>query len=174
MNAFALPEGRRGRLLALGFLAIAASLLWLVAVGPLVELHASRAERLAMREALVARFAAAGTAGASDPVLVEGETDAMAAARLQDIVRTRAEALGLDIARVETLSPEAAGETVKVGLRIDLECTYDDLVRLLADLRSAPATLAVEALSLEAGEDGLVRGVISIRAYRALGGGGAS
>ena len=172
MSISALPGGRRGRMLAVAFLALFLGVLWLGLIAPLWELYAFRAERLAMREALAERMAE--QSGASAPMLVpiDGDSDAMAAAGLQDLVRARADGLGLQVAQVETLAPEPLGEFVKVGLRIDVECSYADCARLLADLRDAPVTLVVDGLALEAGEAGVMQGTISVHAYRPAASGG--
>ena len=100
--ALALPEGPRGRALALGLGAIVLAGLWLAAGQPLLDAYADRADELERRAALATRMAdlsaslpelqreAAAQSTDTTPAsaTLEGASDALAGAALQSLVES--------------------------------------------------------------------------------------
>lgn len=153
----ALPTGLPGKLLALGLAACVPAAVWAAAVAPLVALHADRAEALSQRRVLARRMArvvqtlpelerqaaeAAAYGPAPDSVL-QGPTDAVAAAALQQVVRDLAAEAGAVLTSAEALAVEQVGAYRRVGLRVALGAPWPALVRLLQAIerRASPAML---------------------------------
>lgn len=83
--------------------------------------------------------------------LIPGETPSLAAAQLQERVRTLATQSGLDLVTTQVMREEAAGEfrkiAVQVTLRGDLSALADFLARVeYGDWRLAVTTLEVRSL----------------------------
>ncbi len=152
-----LPTGRRGQMLALALTLLAALILWRGIAGPLVDLYAARAEALTARMAMAAhmqaiaaqlpalRRAAAGTAA---PALLDGATDALAAARLQELVGGLAGAAGLTPTSLETLPSEQRGAFRRVGIRISLAAPWPRLVGLLGAIERVHPRMLLDDLEL--------------------------
>ena len=111
-----LPTGRSGRLLALGITGIALALVWLILVAPILGLYGDQAIRrdrdaalLVRMEQLVGRLpdlrdrAAALAEGGGQSFTIEGVSDAVAAATLQDTLQNMASVVGGNVASFETV-----------------------------------------------------------------------
>jgi len=160
-----LPTGRSGQALALGVLVVGLGIVWLLVGQPLVELHAEQGARLASRLTLAARMeeriaespaegpeATGASAIASYPSgLIEAESDALGAALLQDLVTTAATDAGLALSSVETLPAEDAGALRKIGLRLNLEGSYDALIKMIGSLRQGSQALILDDLEIHGG-----------------------
>lgn len=162
-----LPDGRLGRLLALGVTVLLLVLVWLAAVAPLLGWYHDRAEFNADRRAYATRMsevvaqaptlqrrAAALRANGPLPTsLLSGDTDAIAGARLQEIVQGLASRDGITLASSETLPGVQVGRYRRIGLRISLTAPYAVLVRLMqAILQDAPRGIAGQSgIGLAAG-----------------------
>src|ERR1700739_2917395 len=96
MKSLSLPTGPRGRALALLFLLLALAIFWFGAVAPLRDLYATRAETLQRQDVLaqrmaglaaavpdLTRLARAQSATAVPIPALQGRTDGVAAAALQ-------------------------------------------------------------------------------------------
>jgi general secretion pathway protein M len=149
----ALPDGRPGRLAALGMLAAALLAAWLLAVGPLLDVYGQRAQDLALQHETVTRMerlsaalpALRQRAARSAPrpaLLIGGATDAIADANLQDMLQQAAAATGASISTAENLPPTIIGHDQRIGLHIVVTASYRNLVGLIATLEhSSPATV---------------------------------
>jgi len=158
-----LPTGRQGRLLAVAFTLVLVALLWLGLVSPLVGLHHDREERLAQKHALVDHMALLAAslpalktqaadlqnANAQSPLL-GGATDALAAARLQEMLEKMTASASVTLLSVESLPAEATGANRRIGLKVDLTGTYSALVDLLRRIDETTPPLLVDELSLQA------------------------
>ena len=185
----ALPEGRRGQALAVGLLLLCLGLVWIVVAAPLIALHGERAESLAGRRALAARMAQlaatlpdlraqAATVQAVGPAqsaLLEGATDAVAGATLQQLVLDLAVQAGATPSSTETLAAEQVGAYRRVGVRIALTAPWPVLVRLLQAAAEATPGLLVNDLQIR-GSRLLVRpadvpldALMTVSAFRAGG-----
>lgn len=138
----ALPEGPRGRALALALTATVLMAVWLGCAQPLLQWHAARAELLAQRRALMLRMTQLAAtlpklqhqiAGERPQAtaLLEGPSDAIAGAALQGVVQSLAKQASIGLNSVETLPSEPRGAYRRVGLRIELSAQWPELMQLL-------------------------------------------
>lgn len=159
-----LPEGRRGRVLALMLLLMAVALVWLVIVGPLIGFYSQYASRIALAQQTAERMAhlqeilphlrqSAAHRPSSAPQLIDGASDTMASATLQDKLAHLASQSGIEISSSETLAPIREGSYQRIGLHITLSAPYPALIRFLTDLAQASPALVVDGLHLHASED---------------------
>jgi hypothetical protein len=158
----ALPTGTTGRALALALLTLLAMLAWFAAVDPLLEWHARRAEALAHKQTLLPRLEAlaaslpewrraqaesASRAGAR-PSLLEGGTDAVAAAALQGRVQAMASQAGARVTSMEILAAEARGPYRRIAVRVAAEGQLPELLELLRAVGDAAPRMLVDAVQL--------------------------
>lgn len=173
MTALRLPDGRAGQglavLLLLGVLALA----WTVVAVPLLDWHAERAASLQSRRILGARMAQIAAAlpalqqqaaAAGTPVavpLLDGASDAVAGAGLQQRVQDMAGRVGATLSSAELLPAEAAGTYRRVRLRVAVRAPWPVLVALLDAIATGQAGtapgLTVDDLQVH-GTGGFIRG----------------
>ena len=157
----ALPTGPRGRTLALALLLLAVLLLWFGTIAPLRALYAERADTLARYEMLVrhmeslaaaepalSRLAQAQTGEAAPIPALEGASDGVAAAALQQKLNEFATAAGLHIDSAETLPPEASGNWHAIAVRVTLTGPWGALTRLLLAIAQSDTPMVVDDLQL--------------------------
>ncbi|GBQ87715.1 type II secretion system protein GspM [Asaia krungthepensis] len=158
-----LPEGRRGQILAVTILGIAVLILWLAVLGPLAGLYITRSAQLGMDRETVTRMAhlrailphlrqTAARVPHTPPMLIEGESDAIAGATLQNSLSQIATESGADIGSSETLATMREGAYRRIGLHITLTAPYPSLARFLASVQEASPAMIVETLHLHASE----------------------
>ena len=157
-----LPTGRRGQALALGITLLALGLLWFGLAMPLLAEYEDRAAILASRRELVgrmarlvdelpaleARLAAPATTGAVKDILLNGETDAIAGANLQQLIQERAARAGMSLTSLEMLPTTVAGGYRRIGLRISATAPWPVLVPLLASLPQDKPRLLIDDLQI--------------------------
>jgi len=163
--AAALPVGRRGRLLALALACLALALIWLALVAPLMDLYATRAQRLAEQQVLADHMAALAAAlpdlqrqGAGVPLpaqggagLLEGPSDAVAGAALQGRLQEMVNAAGASLTSAEMLPPRTVAGLSRIGVRASVYAAdWPKLVGLLRAIREADPHLLIDDLSLHA------------------------
>ena len=157
----ALPEGPRGRILALLLTASLLATLWFGCVQPLIDWHAARAEALEQRRALLQRMdelvttlpelrQQASSARAPVAALLEGGSDAVAGATLQSAVQGMATAAGAPLSSMETLPAEQSGLYRRIGLRVATAAPWPVLVALLRAVEQATPRMLVDDLQLRA------------------------
>src|SRR5690349_18204043 len=143
--AIALPDGPRGRALALGMTAATLGLLWLAVAQPQMNAYQDGSDALQRREALAERMSgvadslpqrqkeAKATQAAGPPVsaTLDGTTDALAAANLDSLVEGMDSRAGAHVTSTEALPAEAVGEYRRISLRISVDATWVVLVHLL-------------------------------------------
>jgi len=191
-GAAGLPEGARGRALALALTVVALASIWAAVVDPLVHLYQDRAETLAQRSTLARRMEAVAAAlpgyrrqaeaaqgaGAAAPTLLPEATDALAAAALQERVQALAQQAGATVASAEALPAEAAGPYQRIGLRVSLSTTYPKLMEVLRRVAEASPPMLVDDLrlqrSLALGSHEGMEASMTIIAFRAGAAGGRS
>jgi hypothetical protein len=165
--SLALPTGRNGKVLALGLTVLVLALAWWGAVRPLIDWYGEQAETLAQRQAVALRMArvaatlpalrAQAEAAPASPTavaLLDGETDAIAAANLQERLQALAAAAGTSLTSVEMLPVERpAGEPANsdraVRLRLTFDAPWATLVRLLDRMEAGPPLMLLDDLRLE-------------------------
>ncbi len=156
----ALPEGARGRALALGCTVLAAALVWLGVAAPLVDWYMARADLLEQRRAIAARMA---TLAATRPALeralatptvhasralADSATDALASAALQQLVADMAARAKVDIGSVETLAGEPAGAYRRIRLHLSVHAALPPLVHLLTAIEQSDLSMLIDDLEI--------------------------
>jgi general secretion pathway protein M len=148
-----LPTGRTGRLLALGMTLAVLGALWVGIAAPLLAWHADRAVELENRRAVARRMAvlaemlpelrlqaqsAAGGPGRSGVEdTLEGASDAIAGAALQQRLQEMAARAGAPLSSAEALPGEPAGAYRRITVRVALSAPWPTLVRLLQAVAQA-------------------------------------
>jgi general secretion pathway protein M len=181
----ALPTGARGRALAAAITLLAAALLWLALVAPMLGWYAERQARLGQQRVLAQRMEAmlatlpalrriaqdaAATATPAGAVL-EGATDQVAAATLQQKLDELARASDVRIGSAEVLPAEAAGAWRAISVRVEVRAPWPALVALLAAIAGSPTPMVVDAVQLQGPpraehEPDLIEAHFTVTAYR--------
>ena len=163
-SAASLPQGPRGRALALAVTLAGLALLWLAVAQPLLDAHAAAAAALARRETLAGRMAdlagslprlrlaaaALRAQPAAAAAVVEGGTDAIAGAALQGDMEAMTAHAGAHLTSVEALPGEAAGAYRRLALRVSVDATWPVLVGLLQAVEQATPRMFIDDLQLHA------------------------
>jgi general secretion pathway protein M len=160
-----LPEGRRGRWLAVGVTLGGFTLLWCGGVLPLVGSYADGVRALDARSALQERMAQRAQtvpqlrrdleqrarSGSADASLLAAASDTLAAAALQEMLQAMATHVGASLASVETMAVLPVGGYRQIGLHVSLIASWPVLIRLLAAVAQAQPNLLVDDLRLHNG-----------------------
>ncbi|GBQ29562.1 general secretion pathway protein GspM [Gluconacetobacter azotocaptans] len=160
----ALPEGRPGRLAALGLSAVVVMLAWLLVVAPLWGWYAQRAESLGIQRDTVARMEAlsaalpglrraAATSAPGPALLIGGATDAIASANLEETLQQTASSMGASISSAENVPAATIGPYQRIGLHIVVSAAFPTLVRLIATLERSSPAVVIDALHIHKSED---------------------
>lgn len=158
-----LPTGSRGRLLALSLTALALAVVWFGIAAPMLGWYADRTEQLNQREMLARRMAelaatrpelerqAAGlsASSAAPNALLAGETDAVAAATLQERMQDMAGKAGAQLSSVEMLAATQAGQFRRIGLRVAVEAGMANVIHLLELIEQAKPRMLVDELDFK-------------------------
>jgi general secretion pathway protein M len=161
--AHSLPTGRAGQALALGLTSLVLAVFWLGVVTPLVDWYGERADELAQQEALAqhmealvaalpalqAQGKAVAASGAGEAALLEGDSDNMASASLQERLQTMFAQTGVQLHSVETLAGEDAGPYRRIGLRVSFVASWPLLAALLKDIQLATPSLLVDDMQVK-------------------------
>ncbi len=153
-----------GRLLAALLLIFALGLVDGVIVDPLFGSYGAAEARLEAARARLARYrdiaaaadgiesAAARTRAerAASGVFLVGDTDALAAAALQNTIGALAREAGAELRSVQSLPPEESEGLVRVRLKSQLITTTRGLKRLLLALETGRPLLFVDAIKVRA------------------------
>lgn len=154
--------GLAGRVLALGLLLLVGAALWVGLAAPVLAWQDERAALLEQRQMLAARMAriaaslpdlqraaaAGGPAGPAAATLLEGATDAVAAAALQERVQEMAGRAGAPLSSAETIPGVQAGAYRQIGLHVALRASWPALIQLLRLLEQASPRMLVDDLQL--------------------------
>jgi len=157
-----LPTGRRGQLLAWGLLLVLLATAWVAVAAPLLDWHGGREEALQQRAILARRMAqaasrlpdlqrqaaAAATAGPVAATLLDGSTDAVAGATLQQLIQDMAARAGATLSSTETLPAEAVASYRRIGVRVALSAPWGVLVQLLRAVEQASPQMLVDDLQI--------------------------
>jgi general secretion pathway protein M len=151
-------------MLALGIAFIALAAFYTVALAPALDFYAANETTVETRRALSAKLkqmaqelpalraqvASLRAAAAGDRQTLEGGSDALAAAALQERVGEIAGTLGVAIASSEILPVEAEDGYRRLGLRLVVNGNYAGLIWLLAAIEKATPSLIVDNLQIRA------------------------
>ena len=157
----ALPEGRRGRLLALALTVSVLAALWVGCAQPLIDGHAARADTLDQQRALLQRMTALAatlpdlqrqSSGEQAPVaaLLEGPSDAIAGAALQSSVQHMAARAGAELNSMEMLPAEQRGAYRRIGLRVAASAQWPVLIELLRSIEQDSPRMLTDDLQFRA------------------------
>jgi hypothetical protein len=183
----ALPTGRPGRLLALGIAIAIPLVLWFGLGAPLLQWHAERAATLVERRELARRMqdllaeipdlqrrASQEPKVVGADSLLAGDSDAIAAAALQEKVQAIAAETGATVSSAEILPAQELGGYRRIGLKIAVYArVWSGLVRLLQGMQQATPKMLVGELEIRAmptrseAVDVPVSATITVLAYRA-------
>ncbi len=163
MATLDLPTGRNGRILAVLIALLVLALAWRAIAVPLIGWHDDRQETLEQRQALADRMAMlvqrlpmlrsqaqalAASGQASAGSLIEGNSDAVASAAIQEKVSAMAASLGLSLSSTETLAATREGAYRRVGVRVSLDAPFPVAVHLLQSIETAQPSLLVNDLQI--------------------------
>ncbi|HET7880692.1 MAG TPA: type II secretion system protein GspM [Acetobacteraceae bacterium] len=158
-----LPTGRPGQALALGMLLLALAALWLGVAMPLTDWYTERAAAMDQRavllgrmEALIATRAslaeqakAVAAAGVGENSLLDGDSDSVASAALQELLQARFMQAGVQLNSVETLPGDDSGTYRRVRLRISFNASWPVLMAMLKEFEVARPALLIDELSVQ-------------------------
>jgi len=161
-----MTTGPQGRLLALLLLLLVLGAVYLVAAAPLVELYSGRATDMEGKRMLVPRLKAAAdelpelrtraaslrTAAGTRKLTLEGASDAIASANLQNRIADIATSLGVTIGSAESLPVEARGGYRRIGLRVALNAPWPVLIELLRVAAQGQPRMLVDDLQLRSAD----------------------
>lgn len=164
--ALALPEGPRGRALALGLTALVLAALWLGVGQPLVQAYANGADELERRSMLASHmaevagslaelrreFAVRRTADRMPAnATLEGKSDALAGAKLQSLVESMSNSAGGHLTSTDALPAQQVGAYRRIALRLTVDARWAVLMRLLQAIERATPAMFVDDLQIRAG-----------------------
>jgi len=164
--ALMLPEGPRGRALALGLTALVLAALWLGVGQPLVQAYANAADDLGRRSTLASRMA--GVAGSLAELerelavrrtadrmpanaTLEGKSDALAGAKLQSLVESMSNSAGGHLSSIDVLPAQQVGGYRRIALKLTVDARWAVLMRLLQAIERATPTMFIDDLQVRAG-----------------------
>jgi general secretion pathway protein M len=162
ISAANLPHGLPGRFLALVLTFAVIFAAYGLVVAPLLSLYSDRSLLLANRTSLRDKIAAAAAelpqmraranvlSGTSDvqQTTLEGSSDPVAMANLQNRVEELAAWAGASISSTETLQPEARDYYRRIGLRVVLNGSFPSLVTFFSGLETSTTPVVVDNLQL--------------------------
>lgn len=152
-----LPEGRPGKFLAVGLLALFLALGYLAVLRPLQQLYAQRADEIAEKRDRLERLervaaelpglrtmlAQLRSGAKRTELLLEGPSDAVASANLQGKVKELISQVGADMTSAESVPPTPRGEFRRVGVRAVMVGELEMLVAVLNSIEMAHPPLFV-------------------------------
>ena len=157
-----LPEGVRGRLLAVALLAAVLAALWAGIAVPLTDWFAERSDSIDRQTTLARRMAqiaadlpalrtrAASTQAAAPVAVLEGASDAVAGAALQQRLQQIGTSLGATLSSTEVLAGEPVGAYRRIGVRLAVSAHWPVIVRLVEAIDANTPRLLVNELQLQA------------------------
>lgn len=157
-----LPEGVRGRILAVLLLVVVLAALWAGIAVPLTDWFADRSNSIDRQTTLARRMAqiaadlpalrnAAATTQAAAPVAVlDGASDSVAGAALQQRLQQIGTSLGATLSSTEVLAGEPVGAYRRIGVRLAVGARWPVIVRLLEAIADNTPRLLVNDLQIQA------------------------
>jgi hypothetical protein len=158
-----LPNGTRGKFLALSISVAVLCAFYVAIVLPLLSLHEANAQALQDRHAVLERYEAAvrdlprlrreamaWSERSGSDVLLPGSGDAIAAAGLQSTLKDLVETGGAMLESAQVTPAETAGEFRRVGVQLSFSGTLELLASVLLGIETANPVLTVGALEIHA------------------------
>lgn len=167
-----LPEGRRGQFLAVALLGLVLLVLWIAVIAPLTGFFQQRSARIDLNRETIARMTylqdilphlrrTASRLPDTAPGLIDGASDAIASATLQDHLARLAATAGTEIGSSETLTPTTEKGARRIGLHITLLAPYHAIVAFIGAVERASPSMIIDGLHLHAPEDDNASGALS-------------
>lgn len=155
-----LPAGRRGRMLALAVTVTGLLTVWFAAADPLLDLHSGQDARLAEQAArlramkrltaqlpdLTRQQQDAAKAGPPPSLTLSGDSDAVAAAALQN--RMQEIAAAGTLTSTEILAAAQVGAYRRIGLKLSLEATWPALIAMLKTIAQSTPPILIDDLQI--------------------------
>ncbi len=101
------------------------------------------------RAALQEQAKAVAAGGAGETTLLEGDSDSVASAALQEMLQAMFAQAGIQLNSVETLPGEEAGAYRRIRLRVSFNASWPLLMALLKDIELARPALLVDELQVQ-------------------------
>jgi general secretion pathway protein M len=163
----ALPEGVRGKVLAVAIMVIVIVALNVVIVGPLFAFYDGNGQLLQDRLDVVQRYRTAADAlpqlkadakewdeqVQNGSLLLTGASDAIAAASLQSTLKDLIEQGGAKLTTAQTLAAEIQNNFRRVGVRIAFSADLGVLTAVLLGIETAHPVLTVSNLEVRTASD---------------------
>ena len=157
-----LPEGMRGRILAVLLLVATLAAVWAGIAVPLTDWFAERADSIERQTTLARRMGqiaaglpvlrnqAATTQEAAPVAVLDGTSDAVAGAALQQRLQQIGAGLGATVSSTEVLAGEPVGAYRRIGVRLAVTARWPVIVRLLQAVATNTPRLLVNDLQIQA------------------------
>jgi general secretion pathway protein M len=153
-------------MLALGITLVVIIIGWAGLVGPALGWYEGRGEILVQRRvlaghmeamaatvpALQAELQAAAANGPPLRTVLEGATDAIAGAALQQQVQDMTSQVGATLTSAESLPPEQAGMYRRIGLHVSVTAPWTVMVALFTAIQTATPRMLVDDIQLQSGQ----------------------
>ena len=166
----------RSRALALGFLAVLLGAAWLGAARPLLRAYAAQEREIARTAELIEGFArivverpaleqqrqALTDAGAAQRLTLAAESDGVAAAGLQRLVKAAVERAGGSLQSTQVKAARPDGGFRRVGLRVQMTGTVEALRQTLLALEASQPLIYGEGLELRARQQPRSNGKVAV------------
>jgi general secretion pathway protein M len=163
----ALPEGMRGRILAIAIMVIMIATVNLVIIGPLFAFYDGSGQRLQDRLDVVQRYRTAADAlprlkeeakewdeqAQNSNLLLTGASDPIAAASLQSTLKDLIEQGGGKLTTAQTLAAETENKFRRVGVRVAFSADLALLTAVLLGIETARPVLTVNNLEVHTAGD---------------------
>ncbi len=157
-----LPEGRPGKFLAVGMLALFLALAYLAGIHPLQQLYAQRADEIAEKRDRLERLervaaelpglrsmlAQLRNSAKRTDLLLEGPSDAVASANLQGKLKELISQVGAEMTSAESMPPAPRGDFRRVGVRVVMVGELEMLVTVLNSIEQAHPPLFVDDIEI--------------------------
>lgn len=173
-----LPEGREGRLLALALLACVLLVGWIGVVEPLANLHAAQHEEFVSRTRLAERMRAlamelpalrkkaAEVAAVGDRPTLQAGTEAMAAAKLQEVVQELLAASGASTTSIEIIPAESAGSNRRIATRVEVTGTLPMLVGLIGEIEGNRLPMLIDDVQIKRTDTDFLQASFTVVTFR--------
>lgn len=159
-----LPDGNRGKVLAVAILIVALATIYFTVLSPALSFYGANAQALEQRHELLRRYRSGvaelprlrvqqkqlASAANDRQLLWNGDSDAIAMAALQARLKDIVEGNGAEIVSASALPADTAGLLRRVGVRVAFSGDLESLTTVFLEIHSARPMLSVGNLELRA------------------------
>jgi hypothetical protein len=158
-----LPTGIRGKFLALGLCVLVLAVIYLAVITPLTALYAGNAEQLQLRQELAQRLQRSAKAlpelhaeadavqgqVSDEDLLLDGDSDSVAAAALQSTVKDLVESAGARLISSEVLPSDKRETLQRVGIHVSFSGNLTLLTTVLQGIQLAHPVILVDNVDIQ-------------------------